>query len=178
MCADNCSSLRHASLLSCARADAFHRMFTAVAKLFLFSASACLAIALVHTYWIHGSRLLRIAESSNPMLVSHISRLDFGPSCHCVADAMKLCLVSTPTLLVGIVRFVEKMDEQLNDAAVDFVFDLPSMLGAGLCRAWSPTCVNQTMSSRPPPRSTRISAPIASCSHALIASSARRNAAR
>eukprot|EP00965_Chrysotila_dentata_P023263 771038-Pleurochrysis_carterae.AAC.1 len=72
------------------------------------------------------------------MLVTHISRIDFDPTCHRVADTMKLCLVSTPTLLVGTVRFVEKMDEQLNDAAIDFVFDLPSMLGAGLCRAWSP----------------------------------------
>eukprot|EP00965_Chrysotila_dentata_P011575 378851-Pleurochrysis_carterae.AAC.1 len=112
------------------------------------------------------------------MLVTHISRLDFDPTCHRVADTMKLCLVSTPTLLVGTVRFVEKMDEELNDATVDFMFDLPSMLGAGLCRAWSPTCANQTMSSRPPPRSARMSAPIATCSHALIASSARRNAAR
>eukprot|EP00965_Chrysotila_dentata_P165826 5474879-Pleurochrysis_carterae.AAC.1 len=68
VCTDNCSSLRYASSLSCARADAFHRMFMAAAKLNLLSASACLAIALVHTYWIHGSRLLRLAESSNPML--------------------------------------------------------------------------------------------------------------
>eukprot|EP00965_Chrysotila_dentata_P093377 3084776-Pleurochrysis_carterae.AAC.1 len=68
MCAYKCSSLRYASLLSCARADAFHRMFIAVAKLYLLSASACLVIALVHTYWIHGSRLLRLTEGSNPML--------------------------------------------------------------------------------------------------------------
>eukprot|EP00965_Chrysotila_dentata_P031742 1058465-Pleurochrysis_carterae.AAC.1 len=112
------------------------------------------------------------------MLVTHISCLDFDPTCHRVADTMKLCLVSAPTLLMGTVHFVEKMDEQFNDAAVDFVFDLPSMLGACLGRAWSPTCVNQTVSSRPPPRSARTSAPIATSSHALIASSARRNAAR
>eukprot|EP00965_Chrysotila_dentata_P169053 5582788-Pleurochrysis_carterae.AAC.1 len=52
------------------------------------------------------------------------------------------------------------------------------MLGACLDRARSPTHVNQIVSSQPPPRSARTSAPIATSSYALIASRARRNAAR
>eukprot|EP00965_Chrysotila_dentata_P109740 3626310-Pleurochrysis_carterae.AAC.1 len=64
-------------------------------------------------------RVLRLAESSNPMLMTHISRLDFNPACDRTADTVKLCLVSAPTLLMGTVRFFEKVDEQLNDAAVD-----------------------------------------------------------
>eukprot|EP00965_Chrysotila_dentata_P106003 3500579-Pleurochrysis_carterae.AAC.1 len=72
----------------------------AVAKLYLLSAAACLAIALVHTYWIHGSRLLRLTENSHPMLVTHISRLNFDPAYHRVADTVTLCLVSAPSLLV------------------------------------------------------------------------------
>eukprot|EP00965_Chrysotila_dentata_P132818 4391696-Pleurochrysis_carterae.AAC.1 len=102
------------------------------------------------------------------MLVTHISRLNFDLTCHRVADTVTLCLVSAPSLLVETMRSVEKVDEQLNDAAIDFVLDLPSMLGACLDRARSPTHENQTVSCQPPPRPARTSAPIATSSYALI----------
>eukprot|EP00965_Chrysotila_dentata_P036592 1217901-Pleurochrysis_carterae.AAC.1 len=51
-------ALHHASPLTCARMDAIHRMFSAVVKLHLASAAGCLAIAFIHTYWIHGSHAL------------------------------------------------------------------------------------------------------------------------
>eukprot|EP00965_Chrysotila_dentata_P106663 3523206-Pleurochrysis_carterae.AAC.1 len=82
-------------------------MLTAVAKLHLLSAAACIVVALVHTYWIHGSRLLGLAESSYPTLVTHISRLDFDPAFRYAADTTKLCLTSTPALLVKTVGAIE-----------------------------------------------------------------------
>eukprot|EP00965_Chrysotila_dentata_P227180 6195844-Pleurochrysis_carterae.AAC.1 len=58
--------------------DAIRRMFsTAVVKFHLASAAGCLAIAFIHTYWIHGSHALGLVEHSNPILVTHVSRVNF-----------------------------------------------------------------------------------------------------
>eukprot|EP00965_Chrysotila_dentata_P127325 4210554-Pleurochrysis_carterae.AAC.1 len=66
------------------------------------------------------------------MLVTHISRLDFNLAFDRAAGTVKLCLASAPELLMGTARFIEKVDELFNDAAVDFAIAIPSMLGACL----------------------------------------------
>eukprot|EP00965_Chrysotila_dentata_P165971 5480092-Pleurochrysis_carterae.AAC.1 len=74
-------------------------MFTAVAKLHFVSAAACLAIALIHTYWLHGSRALRLAERSISMLVTHVSRLDFNHVFDRAVCTIKLVSMSAPELI-------------------------------------------------------------------------------
>eukprot|EP00965_Chrysotila_dentata_P029020 964594-Pleurochrysis_carterae.AAC.1 len=148
-------------------------MFTAVVKLHFVSATAGLAIALIHTYWLHGSRALGLAEHSNPMLVSHVSRLDFDPAFDRAVCTIKLVSTSAPELIVRTVTFIDKVDEQLNDAAMDFAFAVPLTIVAHVRQALLPARANVAATTAPcqrRPRSTNVSAPISSCSRALIAS--------
>eukprot|EP00965_Chrysotila_dentata_P051651 1714629-Pleurochrysis_carterae.AAC.1 len=156
-------------------------MFTAVAKLHFVSASACLAIAFIHTYWIHGSHALGLAERPNPMLVTHVSHLDLNPTFDCAVSTVKLISMSAPEIILKTVCFADKMDEQFNDAVIDFAIAMPSMLGARIRQTFRPAHVCAATTAAPcqrPLRSASVSVPIATCSHALIASSARRNAPR
>eukprot|EP00965_Chrysotila_dentata_P220748 6191973-Pleurochrysis_carterae.AAC.1 len=68
-------ALHHASPLTCGLTDAICRMFSAVVKLHLASAAGCLAIAIIHTYWIHGSHALGLAKHSNPVLVTCLASI-------------------------------------------------------------------------------------------------------
>eukprot|EP00965_Chrysotila_dentata_P062925 2083936-Pleurochrysis_carterae.AAC.1 len=72
------------------------------------------------------------------------------------------------------------MDENLNDAVVDFAIAFPSMLVACLHRTFAPppreTVENTAMPSPPLARSKCLFLPIATRSFVLIASRARRNA--
>eukprot|EP00965_Chrysotila_dentata_P054712 1816565-Pleurochrysis_carterae.AAC.1 len=106
------------------------------------SAAACLTIAFIHTYWLHGSRVLGLAESSNPTLVTHISRLDFNPAFDRAVCTLKLIGVSTPELIVKTVTFVDKMDERLNDAAMNFALTAPFTIVAHVRRAFLPACAD------------------------------------
>eukprot|EP00965_Chrysotila_dentata_P031664 1055956-Pleurochrysis_carterae.AAC.1 len=162
--------------------DAVYRMFTAVAKLHLVSdAAGCLTIALVHTYWIHGSHALGLAEPSNPVLLTHVSRIDFNPAFDRAAGTIKHMLISAPELILETACFLEKMDKQFNDATVDYAIAFPSMLAACFRRSITPSHVAVPEAAARPPSSARsksISAPIATRSHAMIASNARQNAPR
>eukprot|EP00965_Chrysotila_dentata_P044793 1488679-Pleurochrysis_carterae.AAC.1 len=71
----------------------------AVAKLHFLSAVGCLAIVLIHTYWIHGSHVLRIAEHSNPTLVTQVSRIDSGPAYDCSTLEIKHVIACAPDLI-------------------------------------------------------------------------------
>eukprot|EP00965_Chrysotila_dentata_P027201 903436-Pleurochrysis_carterae.AAC.1 len=73
-------ALHHASLHTCARMDAIHRMFSAVANLHLATAAGCLEIAFIHTYWTHGSHALGLVEAPNPILITHVSHVNFNPA--------------------------------------------------------------------------------------------------
>eukprot|EP00965_Chrysotila_dentata_P201688 6180696-Pleurochrysis_carterae.AAC.2 len=42
-----------------------------LSRLQLLSAADCLALVVVHTYWIHGSRALNVTGCTNPLLVYH-----------------------------------------------------------------------------------------------------------
>eukprot|EP00965_Chrysotila_dentata_P108886 3597061-Pleurochrysis_carterae.AAC.1 len=64
------------------------------------------------------------------MLVTHVSHLDFNPAFDRVVCAVKLVGVSAPELIMRTAIFIDKVDEQLNDAAMDFAFAVPFMLGA------------------------------------------------
>eukprot|EP00965_Chrysotila_dentata_P045536 1512597-Pleurochrysis_carterae.AAC.1 len=176
-----CGALHNASPLTCARMDAIYRMFTAVVKLHLASAAGCLTIAIIHTYWIHGSHALGLAEHSNPVLVTHVSRIDFNPAFDCAAGTITHLLMSAPERFLMTARYLEEMDKQFNDASVDFAIAFPSMLAARFRRAIEPSrlVVPEEVSPSPPPARVKgMSAPIATRSHALIASNARRNAPR
>eukprot|EP00965_Chrysotila_dentata_P016095 533349-Pleurochrysis_carterae.AAC.1 len=73
------------------------------------------------------------------------------------------------------------MDKDFNDASVDFAIAFPSMLAACFRRAIEPSRLivpEAAAPSTPPARVKSVSAPIATRSHALIASNARRNAPR
>eukprot|EP00965_Chrysotila_dentata_P120754 3993715-Pleurochrysis_carterae.AAC.1 len=74
------SYLARSTPLSCARDDALRRMFCAVAKLRWLTAAGCLTLALVHTYWMAGHRMLRFCEPSDPLSVTHTSLIDFDPA--------------------------------------------------------------------------------------------------
>eukprot|EP00965_Chrysotila_dentata_P242341 6204818-Pleurochrysis_carterae.AAC.2 len=86
--------LQRASALSCARTDAMHRMFNSVAKLHISSVACCFTIMAIHTYWIHGSRVLGIAEPVNPTLVTHASHIDLSSLTNGIAT------ISTRTVTV------------------------------------------------------------------------------
>eukprot|EP00965_Chrysotila_dentata_P043338 1440515-Pleurochrysis_carterae.AAC.1 len=89
--------------------------------------------------------------------------------------------MSVPELIVRTVTFIGKVDEQLNDATLDFALALPSAIVAHVRQAFLPAradIADMTVPCQRQPRPTNVSAPIATCSRALIASSARRNAPR
>eukprot|EP00965_Chrysotila_dentata_P076254 2518521-Pleurochrysis_carterae.AAC.1 len=77
---------------------------------------------------------------------------------------------------------MNEIDENLNDAVVDFTIASPSMLAACLRRTFAPplreTVDHTAMPTPSLARSKRLSLPIATRSSALIASRARRNAPR
>eukprot|EP00965_Chrysotila_dentata_P089666 2960222-Pleurochrysis_carterae.AAC.1 len=130
-------------------------------------------VALIHTYWIHGSYALGLAEHSNPVLVTHVSRIDFNSAFDRATGAIKHLLVCAPKLIAETACILEKMDEQFNDNSVDLAIAFPSMLTTCLRRAFTSSHVTvpeTTVSSPSPACSKSLSAPIATRSHALIAS--------
>eukprot|EP00965_Chrysotila_dentata_P064819 2148678-Pleurochrysis_carterae.AAC.1 len=89
--------------------------------------------------------------------------------------------MSAPELIVRTVTFIDKVDKQLNDAAMDFALAVPFTIVSHVRRAFLPARAGVAATTAPcqrQPRPTNVSAPIASCCRALIASSARRNAPR
>eukprot|EP00965_Chrysotila_dentata_P162900 5379583-Pleurochrysis_carterae.AAC.1 len=91
-------------------------MLTAVAELHFLSAVCCIAIVLIHTYWIHGSHVLGIAEHSNPTLVTYVSRIDFGPAYDCSTLVIKRVIACAPDLIVRTAHAINEVDENINDA--------------------------------------------------------------
>eukprot|EP00965_Chrysotila_dentata_P048414 1606106-Pleurochrysis_carterae.AAC.1 len=131
-------------------------MFTAVVKLHLVSAVGCLATIFIHTYWIHGSHILGLAEHSNPTLVTHVSRVDFGPAFDYTSLAIKRVAAFTPGLIVRTAHTMNEIDENINNVVVDFVIASPSVFAACLRRSFaSPPSETFAKMARPSPSRTR-----------------------
>eukprot|EP00965_Chrysotila_dentata_P167486 5530846-Pleurochrysis_carterae.AAC.1 len=165
-----------------------HRMFNSVAKLHLVTAACCLTIMLIHTYWIHGSRVLGLAESANPTLVTHASRVNRTP----ISDAILLVSARTAFLVPRVRRTTARRiiawDERLNDKAVEALCAAPGLLIAGLLQTidWSlspfaPTTSPPSANAAPraPTQRPRVmSTPLATSARVMLASDARRIAPR
>eukprot|EP00965_Chrysotila_dentata_P114976 3800449-Pleurochrysis_carterae.AAC.1 len=63
--------IARATPLSCARADALKRACHSVAKVRFLTAAGCIALALIHSYWLIGHRVLGLREQCNPTSVTH-----------------------------------------------------------------------------------------------------------
>eukprot|EP00965_Chrysotila_dentata_P170162 5616967-Pleurochrysis_carterae.AAC.1 len=72
--------------------------------------------------------------------------------------------MSAPELIVRTMTFIDKLDEQLNDATLDFALAVPFAVVARVRRAFLPARADTAEMSAPcqrQPRSTNVSAPIA-----------------
>eukprot|EP00965_Chrysotila_dentata_P235834 6200976-Pleurochrysis_carterae.AAC.3 len=178
--------LRHASALSCARADAMPRMLNTVAKLHLVSAACCLTITLILIYWIHGSRVLGLAESANPTHVTHASGVNTTPMFEDISLASARAAFLVPRVCLATARRIIAWDERMNDKAVDALYAAPGLLFAGLLRTiaclspFAPTTSPPPTNAAPraPTQRPRVmSTPLASNARVMLASSAPKRPA-
>eukprot|EP00965_Chrysotila_dentata_P190633 6174016-Pleurochrysis_carterae.AAC.1 len=149
------------------------------------SVDGCLALVLIHSYWLLGHRVLGLREQPNPTAVTHVTLVDFGPACSLIASASHAIACRSALCVLDGARWLVELDEAVHDAFLDLLDARPSAIFLSLARGRArSTRVGSSGITGSAPHEIvsspvrQCSAPIVAPARVLIATSARRNAAK